>query len=175
MNKNGQIGKLRCINSSKRGQIGETMTWIVATIIIILVLGASIFLSAIYINQNKKIQSLSSQTKDVLASKSLYSYMLTGDASGKRVYSQIKEEGDLNEFNGNLGIKIFSNFGDDYDAVWLGVADERDFFPAVSNDYFLTRRGIGEIPYSHSDPNIMIDEISLDENKTVALALIKKR
>jgi len=174
MNKNGQIGKLRCINSSKRGQIGETMTWIVATIIIILVLGASIFLSAIYINQNKKIQSLSSQTKDVLASKSLYSYLLTLDSDKKTVYSQIKEEGDLNEFNGNLAIKIFKGlYGNDYtEEVWIGITDPSTIVDQ-SNIYFGPRSpsfiGQGSTRYLFSAK----DEIILDENKTLQLLLVK--
>ena len=156
----------------KKAQIGETMTWIIATVIIILILVISITISNFSFGKDRNLKV--EQDSDILASKSMFAYLLTSD-SGKTVYSQIKEEGNLNDFNGNLAVKIFNPFSEEYAGIWFGITDQRDAFPTVSNDYFLTRRGIGENPYSRNNPDIILEEISLDENRTVALVLPEER
>ncbi|KKQ78699.1 MAG: hypothetical protein UT01_C0062G0004 [Candidatus Daviesbacteria bacterium GW2011_GWA1_38_7] len=158
--------------TGKKAQIGETMTWIVATIIIVVILIISITISNFSFGKNRNLKA--EQDSDILASKSMFAYLLASD-SGKTVYSQIKGEGNLNSFNGNLAVKIFNPFAEEYAGLWLGVADQRDAFPAVSNDYFLARRSIGENPYSRNNPDIILEEISLDENRTVALVLPEER
>ncbi|MDP2629016.1 MAG: hypothetical protein Q8P15_03935 [Nanoarchaeota archaeon] len=60
---------------NKKGQIGETMTWIVATIIIITILGISIFATQFIINPDKKITFSEDKEKNLLAIKSITSFL----------------------------------------------------------------------------------------------------
>ncbi len=145
----------------KKGQIGETITWVVATIIIIVILLVSIFASTSYIGGNKKA-TFSKQT-DILASKSFFAYLLTEDGSNT-IYEQLKEEGgeNLNEFNGNLAVRIFNGFyKKDYPhTIWLVVYSKPH--DLNTNTYFpkppVCGRGISE-------------EIKLKENKYILLTL----
>ena len=122
--------------NKKLGQIGKTITWIVATVIIIMILIVSILVSTSYLGGSKKAD-FSKQT-DILASKSFFAYLLTEEGSST-IYEQLKEDGgeNLNEFNGNLALKIFKEFyEEDYEDVWLGIIFNRILLPAKSNDYF---------------------------------------
>jgi hypothetical protein len=156
---------------NKYARVGETMTWIVATIAIIVVLMISIFISAFYLGEDKEVDAL--ETSDVLATKSLFSYLLTKDSEGKTVYVQLKEEEDLNDFNGNLALQIFRGFyGEEYLKVWLGFILNRPLLPYLNNDYFGERpseiRG-GDIT-KRSVPHIL-EDIYINENKTFEMAL----
>jgi hypothetical protein len=130
--KKAQIGKIRKSNdSSKRGQIGETMTWIIATIVIIVILAISIFIASVSTSRLKRVNQEFFQTADILASKSMYSYLSTKDSEGKTIYEQLKGEGNLNEFNGNFALKIFRGlYEKDYLAnpnnIWLGIVVETE-------------------------------------------------
>lgn len=74
-----------------RGQIGETSTWVVATIVIIFVLIISVYATSL-LSKTKKVDYYSdsifskgySRTQDFVLKKSLYSYFLTSDEA-KRV------------------------------------------------------------------------------------------
>ena len=163
--------------NKKRAQIGETMTWIIATIVIIVLLAISIFISTAYVGNDKKPSSSYVQITDIPASESFYSYLLTKDNTGKTVYGQLQEENNLNEFNGNLGTSIFKNFyGNEYNNVWVGIIFSRTLDPAKKNDYF------GSKPSSYKGGDILggiteyvSDQITLNENKTVNLYLGDKK
>jgi len=160
--KKAQIEMPKCINSSKRGQIGETMTWIIATIIIIVMLTITIIISDLSFGKNRKIQT--DQNSDILASKSFFSYVLTKDAEGKNVYSQLQTEENLNDFNGNLAIKIFnSSYGEEYNDLWVG-------FPELQNNYFGEWTGLLEGERSF---DAVQEFIKLDENKMLQLSMIR--
>lgn len=130
------------LNNLKRnrdGQIGETMTWIVATLVIVVILGISIFIASISASGLKRLNQDFFQTSDVLASKSMFSYVLTKDVQGNNVYSQLKTEGVMNNFNGGLALDIFRGlYRDDYSLVWLGFVDNRPGLVGLSasNVYF---------------------------------------
>ncbi len=120
----------------KKGQVGETVTWIVATIVIIVVLGVSIFIASAKFNtdQTPDLQSIS--MVDTLASKSLFSYVLTNDSAGQIIYNQIKTEGNLNNLNGNLAQRIFNGFyKNEYSKIWLGTINSTSF-TGNQNVYF---------------------------------------
>ena len=119
---------------NKRGQVGETITWIVATVIIIFILGTTLFVAEFSLAKNKEV----SQTTqvDILVSKSFFSYLLTPNENGN-VYGEIKNEGNLSMVNGNLALEIFEEFyGKEYFRVWLGMRFNRTLSPYKSNDYF---------------------------------------
>jgi len=61
---------------NKKGQIGETMTWIVATLIIVVILSISIFATSILaLGSTKKLIYLEDKEKDFLATKSITSFL----------------------------------------------------------------------------------------------------
>lgn len=129
---------------NKRGQVGETITWIVATIIIIFILGTTLFVAEFSLAKNKEV----SQTTqvDTLVSKSFFSYLLTDE-----VYDKIKSppEG-LDDETGNLAKEIFEGlYEDEYTLeIWLGIIDginimKNDFFgggPQISREGVVNNR-----------------------------------
>ncbi len=123
-------------NYNKKAQISEGITWIVATIAIIVILLFSIFISSFFFSGKDSIRNTFFSSD--INQKSFLSYLLTKDQSGKTVISQITSEQDLNNFNGNLGLKIFKGiYGAKYD-TWLGVSeisDDFDILNLVSIDY----------------------------------------
>lgn len=119
---------------SKRGQVAETMTWIVSTLIILIILIVSVFLSSL-VGHSKVFPT--SNKVDIFADKSLTAYLLTKDATGPSVYDEISTIG-FNDFNGNLAVVIFKNlYGGFYnEAVFLGIDTGAFFNPVQANKYF---------------------------------------
>ena len=60
---------------NKQGQVGETMTWMVATIIIIIILAISIFVTQFIINPDKKITHSEDKEKNLISVKSITSFL----------------------------------------------------------------------------------------------------
>ncbi len=156
---------------NKKAQIGETMTWVIATIIIIVILISSIFITSVLgvTSSHKQYKSIGTEP-DLIPVKSLTSYLLTKDNSGKKIFDQLKDEENLNEFNGNLAIKIFNYFYLlNYVEVWMGMNNE-ELSLDLENDYFGSRY---ETLYGGSDTlHIDFTEfINLGENKSIELIL----
>lgn len=61
--------------NGKRGQIGETMTWIVATIVIIIILLISIFISKGISSSDARILILTDKQKDFIGTKSIVNFV----------------------------------------------------------------------------------------------------
>ena len=164
---------------NKRAAIGETITWLVATIIITIVLSLAILISGL-IWKHKEVQSPYFQSTDVLASKSYFSYILTEDSAGETIYSQLKKEDNLNDVNGNFGARLFrslyqEDYADDPDNIWLGllVKDDENFLNAVSNSYFGRKPGAqrGTEESFHVIPHIS-EKITLGDDKLVELMIV---
>ena len=125
---------------NRKAQMGETITWIVATIIILVVLFLSVFATNFYLNNRKDAGYLKSA--DTLASKSFFSYLLTHRENDTLIYEQLKSEGDFNEFNGNLAQSVFNDlYSKDYQEIWLGFSDPNlniigETRNARQNEYF---------------------------------------
>ncbi len=164
----------------KKAQIGETITWVVATIIIIVILAFSIFVTS-SLTKGKGISGAGNgkeigviNEKDLIAAKSLSSYLLTKDASGEIVFEQIKTEGNLNDFNGELAEAIFEGlYSKDYShVIWFGVVKNVGLF---NNDYFgsrgktVQRKGGDTVPGYYSSVG---EKLMLDENKWLELILM---
>lgn len=160
---------------NKKAQIGETITWVVATIIIIVVLVFSIFIAGIYFNKGKNLKSSSFKSKDILASKSLFSYLLTPSEEGK-VYDELKNEDNLDRLNGILALNVFQElYGEGYEDVWFGFIFDRILLPAKPNDYFGRRpTGITGGDINRRSVPYFSEEIKLDENKSLELYLSKE-
>lgn len=74
--------------NNKRGQVAETMTWVVATLIIIVLLSISIYATTILANaksvssKTESVFSLGySRTQDVVMENSLFAYFQINDSS----------------------------------------------------------------------------------------------
>ena len=164
------------VTTDKKAQIGETITWLVATVIIIVILIFSIFVTGL-VGKNKEFQIL--PKKDLLATKSLSSYLLTQDDSGKKVFEQLKDKENLDEFfnnfSGPLAVRVFKGlYKKDYPyAVWFGFDFEG--FGIRKNDYFGTRpidvRG-GDI--SKRFVSFISEEIYFNTDKYLRLILMEK-
>ena len=139
---------------NKKGQVGETVTWIVATAIIVLILAVSLFASEFAFGKSKKLDFY--KTTDTLASKSFFSYLLTKNPEGKIVYEQIKEQEDLNEFNENLGKDIFQKFyGSEYAEISVRVDAT---FEQTMVEFV---------------PGKVLETVKLKDNKAILMALFK--
>ena len=124
---------------NKKAVVGETLTWVVATLVVIVILVFSIFVTSLLakggeiLGEHKELSSR--EEKDLLATKSLTGYLLTTGDSGEKVFEQLRGKGDsqetwklFDESNGNLAKDIFLKlYGDDYklDVIWLGIWDAR--------------------------------------------------
>jgi len=60
--------------NNKRGQVGETITWAVATVIIIVVLIVSVFISSAAGNNSKKL-SIIDEKRDFIMAKSVVNFL----------------------------------------------------------------------------------------------------
>ena len=122
---------------NKKATVGETTTWLVATIIIIFVLAIAIFISTAYIGKGKNLSS--ENYKDFLSATSVFSYLLTEDGGGT-FYSQLVSKG-FEDNTGFFAMDIFEGihkFQDErYKNVWFGFVDKAKI-PGdhIGNEYF---------------------------------------
>ena len=122
--------------NQKKGQIGETMTWIVATLIIVFVLLVSIYVSSL-LSKTKNIGSDDFNSEDLrqdlLAKKSLIAFLLSENSNEKTTYAIINEEGKLNSFVEKLTSETFREIYKS--SVWFGTDDIdsfKDIPPAIT-------------------------------------------
>ena len=88
----------------KKGQVGETVTWLVATIIIIVVLIISIYTTSLLANIKKTLPYKEGERKsDLIMEKSLFAYFsVNGESPGKEsMYNHLEQQ----EFFADLGSK----------------------------------------------------------------------
>jgi len=114
----------------KKAAVGETIHWVVATLVIIVILVASIFIAS-FLREKKFLGGEGSlEGNDLLVVKSLSGYLLTQD-SGEIIFEQLVAENDshnikpiLTGFKCDLAKSIFMNlYKENYqaDSVWLGI------------------------------------------------------
>ncbi len=153
---------------NKKAQTGTTLTWIVATIIIIVLLTVTIFLAQ-FSSSNKKV-SFSSE-KDTLVSKSFFGYLSTNN---KDIYNQIKI-GDLNKQTGDLALEVFEIFEDEYPkGIWLGII-LNDFPRDFKNQFFGSKPSLVRSGYLVDSSYIKADEtVWLNENKSLEIIALKE-
>jgi len=145
----------------KGGEVGETVTWMIATVIIIVILLISISATVIGIFNFKSFNYM--KQTDVLASKSFFSYLLTESEEGTSVYEQLGSEKNFSEFNGDLAKNIFTEFyGEEYLAVWVGFFNNNNPLFYGSNEYF------GRIP---SVAYYIRENVKLNEDKSIRMIL----
>jgi hypothetical protein len=140
---------------NKRGQVAETITWVVATLIILILLIISAFLAS-FLGHSKNFPSATGS--DLLADKSLTAYLLTKNTQGIPIYSTISTEGQFNTFNGLLAQQIFLNLYSNFyhDRLYLGVLGQ-------DNNYFNS----GAISHKVFEPGFVFYSIYIGNNKFI--------
>lgn len=147
----------------KKSQIGETITWVVATLIIIVVLLISVYASSL-LSKTKDFSSGYFYTEDLeydlLAKKSMFAFLLTNLQGENIVYDQLSNEEDLNELSENLASQIFGKvFGKEF-RVGIGINDNIEYI---------------ESTYSGEDSQEEFSEkIKLKDNNELNLVLEEK-
>lgn len=156
----------------KHAQISEGLTWVVATIAIIIILLFSLFLTSFVFKDNLLAKNYFSYS---IPQKSFLSYLLTKESNGGVIYSKIKADESLTDFNGNLARQVFNKlYKKNYPvAIWLGVDFEG--LGIRKNDFFGSKptsvRG-GDISYTFVD--YVYNEIPLSKEKWIKLILMNK-
>ena len=149
---------------NKKAQSGETVTWIVATLIIIVILLIAIYASFALAKAQKIIttgknpsalNSKYSGTSDLIAAKCLTGFLSTNENG--IVYSKLNQGFD--DSNGNLAVKIVEPLKNDYSNVWLGIDNQK-------NNFF------GNQPGTLAKGNIEIN-IKLNNGKNLEMLLVK--
>jgi hypothetical protein len=157
------------LNKNKKAQVSQTIIWTVSTLIIVTVLIISLFVTSNFLAPLKKVTNAVnsfftvtySKTTDLFAQKSLDSYLLTNENG--IVYEQIKNEGNLNDNNGNLAKGIFPKlYGMSYKSIWVGILNKPN--QIIQNSYFPTR-SVHECALGFSQ------EIKLNAEKYLLLTL----
>ena len=77
---------------NKNAQIGETVTWMVATIIIVAILIISLFVAFELAKTKKKLPFTEKRTSDILMEKSLFAYFLASDSEKAGIYSGLEQQ-----------------------------------------------------------------------------------
>jgi len=156
-----------------KGQVGEGLTWVVATIIILFILFIGIYVAG-KAGLVKKIwddEVRYVRTSDRVAEKSLNSYLLTMQ-DGESIYKVLKEEGDFNPKNGQFAVSIFERYEKDYPVkVWLGFDFEG--IGSRKNDYFGVKpSGLRGGDINQRRVNFAQTNTQLNDEKYLALILM---
>lgn len=117
---------------NKKGEIGETITWMIATIIIIVIILVSVFFVSVISKSNElKKPNFYEEVNIYSAENSLISYALTKDeTTGKIIYDELLNKS-FSTYSGSFAVDVFKNkIYNNYSKVWVGFGSES------SNDYF---------------------------------------
>jgi len=95
----------------KKAQLGETMTWVVATLIIIFILSVSIFGASIVANFKNDPGSVFSvipeRTQDLIMENSLFTYFLIKDSfKQEKLETILRTQNEQGEFHENFDSKF---------------------------------------------------------------------
>jgi restriction endonuclease len=151
----------------KKAQAGETITWVIATIIILIIVVVSVFV----VGASDKARDVLGIDKkanynnypDRVVEKSFYSYLLT-DVEGEKVYDKFKEEGVFSpDEKAELAKKIFKEYEGESDhlQIWMGVNNENN---NVFGEFPSSATKIGW-PSTNSYEPVFLIRVKLGENK----------
>ncbi len=134
------------LRNKKRGQVAETVTWLVATIVILVILSIAIY-TASALSKINRVVTISVDSPPILIKKSLQGYLMTNDTMGKSVFNQIEADEGLNKFNDALGKKIFVDSSKKFNFRllvnsfgWVSPYKEIKINEDLTLEVFLTRR-----------------------------------
>lgn len=102
--------------SNKKAQVAETITWIVATLIIFVTLSLALLATSYISTRDKALDytqilgnSALQGSNAFLLKESLISFALTKNSEGKTIYNEIDEKKQLSSFDTELASKIFTD------------------------------------------------------------------
>lgn len=182
--KNQRTQKSVYFRKNKRGQVGDTITWVIASLIIIAVLIFSVSIASgsdwvkQVIDLDKSVDYV--KTVDSIAEKSLYGYLLTVSSGEKIVFDDLEEDQDLDPYTGDLAENIFKElYGKDYPvAVWLGMNFEgkgNNFYfgerPATRAKIVGSQGKTSYLPLDHISSEVYFDN---DKSKFIELVLMNE-
>lgn len=107
--------------SDRKGQVGETITWIVATLVILFMLIISTYTASLMAEKQKILNIDFGIFEDNSLSQSVFAYLLTENDEGKNVFNQLSNDNDFNSFSENLGKNIFEDISEEGEEVLLRV------------------------------------------------------
>lgn len=122
----------------KKAQVATGMTWFVATIIIILILGVSIYVSSIGEIFGRGFDF--SKSADLFVTKSTSAYLLSSCDEGN-IFNLINNKKDITRCEGEKAEKVFLNIYSNKEEVlgvaglFIGISDENVLYLVKSN-YF---------------------------------------
>jgi len=137
--------------NNRRGQIGETMTWVVATIVIIVILGISIFIVKFSLNEKEFVKFSS---EDSVLTKSAVSFLRYGNN-----FDELKNAIEKDDYN-SIKPKIEKFFKGISEEAWdfrIFVNDKLEGDSVVANNL----PGLSENKKSYFQFNLDSDEIGL--------------
>ncbi len=121
----------------KKAQIGDTITWFVATIIIIVILTVSIYVSSL-LGAAKVVSAelpLSKEdNSDILAKESLFSFLLT-KPNDRKIYDALISDGEVDLNIPNFGIGVFNKISNETKKILVLKKDGRIVFGNLVQDY----------------------------------------
>jgi hypothetical protein len=168
------------MNSKRRNKKGseeipDTIVWIIATVIIVGIIVFSVYATTFFKGVSVVLTTINSvynsvispgaqiQTGDILKIKTMESFLLVNN--GGTVFSQIKNDGNLNDFSGNKAKDIFTKlYGKDYSLIWFGVKDYSFGILYSTNKYF-------NLPPSNFGTGGVQEEIKMSEKKRIDLEM----
>jgi len=174
-NKNHQQ-VFRILPPRKKAQTGETLTWFIATMVIVVILSMTIYISVNVLNNSGFEES---KTKDLFAQKSLTAYLLT-EINSETIYDQLVLDEELNDSSGFFAKKVFNELylNKGYNAVWVGIYDDSKLPDnEIYNTYF---KGAPSGYSGSSGPgpgraySKISEKIHLNKDKYVEIVLVEK-
>jgi hypothetical protein len=161
---------------NKKAQVGETVTWMVATVAIVIILVISVLVVSIGPFKNREF--IESGTSDLLVTKSLAGYLLTED-----VWNNLKDKkGIAGETVEKEIVDLFKNifilYEKEYPHHWIGIVTSDIVFNPVlgvgpgapPNSQFGFGNRLGK---SQGSEKFYYNQIKLNENIILELILIK--
>lgn len=158
-----------------KGQSGETITWMIATLIIIVALVISISV----VQFTLKEKTFATSSSNLLVTKSLAGYLMSDDGKGvvfgqlKSKINPIRNRNSFDNFNRNFTRNLFFGiYGKSYpDYLWVGV-----LFNDLNYDVdaSLISKKENLLGVSTATSEIVVGEIYLDKDKRIKLEGVKR-
>ena len=94
--------------NQKKGQIAETVTWLVATVVILVILSMAIYTASILSKTNRAV-TIGADGSPILLKKSLQGYLFSNDSTGEKIFTKLEKNKVFDSFSEELGRKIFKD------------------------------------------------------------------
>lgn len=138
---------------NKKSQVAETMVWVVATMVIVIILIISVYAASTLSEAVKTLSGSDSiplrERGDFTGKETMFSILLTNSGE-KNIFNQINLDGETNVFSDDLFDSVLRNLGDDFSDI------------SLSANKFEESIGIGS-------NLILIEEVKINSNVSLGL------